>query len=189
MKADYTRTHEAAETSQKLKPANEELARLYEKTRELDELKSQFFASVSHELRTPLTLILGPVDALLRRAGLDEETQHGLLVLQRNAHLLHRHVDDLLDIARLEARRMLMPYAQMDSVQLVRLIGSYFDAVATDRHIHYEVKIPPALPAQVDGEKVECILINRFSNAFKFTPDNGATKAEDHVGPKLATGC
>ncbi|RJQ78099.1 MAG: response regulator [Desulfobacteraceae bacterium] len=141
--------------------------------RPLDLLKSQFFANVSHELRTPLSLILGPVDRLLRRAALDEEAQHDLLIVQRNARLLHRHVNDLLDIARLDAGRMVMQYARTDLAALARLAASHFETLAADRNIRYGVHAPDALPAEADVEKIERVLINLLSNAFKFTPQGG----------------
>lgn len=183
----YSRSREVAESSQKLKQANEELTRLYEKTRELDEFKTRFFSNVSHELRTPLTLILGPVDRLLREEGLDEAARHDLMVVQRNARLLQRHVNDLLDIAKFEAGRMLIQYARVDLAMLTRLIASHFETLAADRHIRLEVNGPATLPAEVDGEKVEHMLINLLSNAFKFTPDGGAVSVslEEHAGRAL----
>jgi PAS domain-containing protein len=76
MEADlYARSREVAESSQKIKAANEELARLYEKAREVEVLKNQLFANISHELRTPLTLILGPVKNLLTAENLTQ-VQH-----------------------------------------------------------------------------------------------------------------
>jgi PAS domain S-box-containing protein len=169
----YTRSREVAESSLKLKEANEELSRLNEKAKELDELKSRFFANVSHELRTPLALILAPVDRILSREDLEEEARNDLLVVQRNARLLKRHVNDLLDIAKLEAGRMRMHHARTDLATLTRLASSYFEPLAADRNIRFTVDTPAALPAQVDGEKVERMLINLLSNAFKFTPDGG----------------
>ncbi|MGE5621413.1 MAG: ATP-binding protein, partial [Candidatus Bathyarchaeota archaeon] len=177
MEADlYGRSRDVAESSRKLKQANEELARLYEKTRELDELKSQFFANVSHELRTPLTLILSPVARLLGSLGLQEDVRRDLLVVQRNARLLQRHVNDLLDIAKLEAGGMSLQYARTDLARLVRLAASHFETLAADRHLSLGVHAPAALPAEVDGEKVEHMLLNLLSNAFKFTPEGGSVQ-------------
>jgi signal transduction histidine kinase len=98
-------TRDVAEANTRLKQANEELARLYEKTREMDELKSRFFANVSHELRTPLTLILGPVARRLAADGVSREERDELAVVERNARLLLRQVTDLLDVAKLGACR------------------------------------------------------------------------------------
>ena len=170
----FARAREAADTSALLKTANDELARLYEKTRELDELKTHFFANVSHELRTPLTLILGPLERLLKGGDLEAETRHSLLLAQRNARLLLQHVNDLLDISRLEAGHMQVRYTRTDLAALTRLTASHFDTLAADRRIHYEVQAPEALAAQVDGEKVRRILLNLLSNAFKFTPGGGS---------------
>jgi len=83
------------ERKRQLELANTELELLYTKIKELDELKSQFFANVSHELRTPLTLILGPTQQLLAAGGLDDGQRHTLGVVERNAQTLLKHVNDL----------------------------------------------------------------------------------------------
>ncbi len=169
----FVRGREVADASAQLKTANEELARLYEKTRELDELKTRFFANVSHELRTPLALIMGPVEKLIKSRRLDYDGKRELLVAQRNARLLLRHVNDLLDIAKLEAGRMQVRYASVDLAVLTRLTASHFETLADDRHVRFDVDAPATMPAQVDDEKFERILINLLSNAFKFTPEDG----------------
>lgn len=172
----FARTREAADASAKLKNANEELARLYEKTRELDELKTRFFANVSHELRTPLALIVGPVDRLLKTGGAQGPSAQDLQVVLRNARLLQHHVNDLLDIAKLEAGRMRMQYAEVDLSGLTRLTTTHFESLAKDRRIRYELEAPAQLPAQVDEEKFQRMLINLIANAFKFVPDGGSIR-------------
>ena len=156
--------------------ANTQITQLYEKNRELDHLKSQFFANVSHELRTPLTLILGPVSQLLAEANLKIEEKHSLEVIERNARLLYRHVSDLLDVARLETKKMELHYTRTDCSQLARFVVSHFEVLAADKHIQYTVELPESLPAEVDAEKCQRILFNLLSNAFKFTPDGGAIR-------------
>lgn len=157
--------------------ANEKITQLYQKTLELDEFKSQFFANVSHELRTPLSLILAPLERRFRRpssADFSEAEHHETEIMLRNARLLYRHVTDLLDVAKLEAGRMTLAWAQLDLARLVRMMASHFELLATERHIDYTVTVPDALPIEADVEKLQRVLLNLLSNAFKFTPDNGA---------------
>src|SRR6476646_818918 len=86
---------------------NRELQALLERIRELDEIKTQFFANVSHELRTPLALIIGPAERLLTAAALAPEAQRETAqVIVRNARMLLKHVNDLLDISKLEAGKL-----------------------------------------------------------------------------------
>ena len=83
---------------------NQELQRLLDKVREFDRLRSDFFANVSHELRTPLALILGPAESILAAGNnLTDLQRHDLMVIQRNAATLLKHVNDLLDLAKLDA--------------------------------------------------------------------------------------
>jgi PAS domain S-box-containing protein len=176
----------ARHANEQLQGANEKITGLYAKTRELDELKTQFFANVSHELRTPLTLILGPVAKRLAAGGLGDEERRDLEVVERNARLLHRHVSDLLDVAKIEAGKMDMLYARIDLARLVRFLASHFEVLAEEKCIRYTVEAPGALTAEVDAGKCQRILINLLSNAFKFTPVGGAVTLSLHAEAELA---
>ena len=177
MEADlYARSREVAESSRRLKQANEELARLYEKTREMEVLKSRFFANVSHELRTPLSLILGPVRKRLAAGGLAGEERRDLEVVERNAVTLLKHVNDLLDLSKLEAGRMRAEYVAADFGRLSRLVASCFEPLAEERRIRFDLQLPASLPAQVDAEKIQRVLLNLLSNAFKVTPEGGSVR-------------
>ena len=152
---------------------NRELEALYSRLREADELKTRFFANVSHELRTPLSLIIGPMERLLATEGLPADRKQDLQIVERNARLLLRHVNALLDAAKLEAESMVPAYAEVDLAVLVRLGASNFDSLARDRGLTFQVDAPGQLAAQADAEKLERVLINLLSNAFKFTPEGG----------------
>ncbi|HEV3257379.1 MAG TPA: ATP-binding protein, partial [Gemmataceae bacterium] len=172
----YLRAQELAEANRRLRAANEEMATLYEQTKELDRLKTQFFANVSHELRTPLALILGPVHRRLAAGGLSGEEMRDLEVVERNAGLLLHHVNDLLDLSKLEAGRMALCYAEADLARVGRLVASHFEGLAEERRVAYSVDVPDRLPAQVDADKVQRVLVNLLSNAFKFAPTGGAVR-------------
>ena len=156
---------------------NAELQALLDRVRQLDRLKSDLFANVSHELRTPLALILGPTEDLLATSHhLSDAQRHQLQVVQRNAATLLKHVNDLLDLARLDARKVgqvdLQPQ-RLDLAALVRDTAEQFHAVAPQRSVRYTVSAPGPLPALIDADKFERILLNLLSNAFKFTPPGG----------------
>lgn len=158
---------------QQLVEAHAELEALYAKLKELDELKTQFFANVSHELRTPLALILGPTQKLRATAGLTASQQQELAVIERNAHTLLKHVNDLLDVSKLEAGHMDLQYADTDLVRLLRFVAGHFESLAAERQLRFTVEAPATLLAQVDAEKLQRVLLNLLSNAFKFTPSGG----------------
>ncbi len=182
----YLRAQQLDEANRQLRKANEELGRLFAKTKELDQLKMAFFANVSHELRTPLALILGPVRKRLAAGGLPEQEKADLIVVERNARLLLRHVNDLLDLSKLDAGRMNAEYAEVDLARLGRLVASHFESLACDRKVSFAVDLPGSLPAEADPVKVERVLLNLLSNAFKFTPSGGrirfaVRKSEDRA--------
>lgn len=169
----YLRAQEVQQANLKLEQANQELARLYEQTKELDEIKTRFFSNVSHELRTPLTLILGPAERLLANPQFDTESRRQLEVISRNARTLLHHVNDLLDITKMESGMMTPTYTQFDLARLVRLTASHFEVLAAERGVMLRVEAPPTLLAQLDAEKMQRVLLNLLSNAFKFAPNNG----------------
>jgi len=159
-----------------LEEAHGELSHLYERLKEFDEMKTQFFANVSHELRTPLTLIIGPTNQLLASPGLGDEDRHSLETIRRNAHTLLSHVNDLLDVAKMESGEMRPQYAEVDLAYLVRVTAGNFETLAKDRGIELEVDAPDEIPAQVDPSKLQRILVNLLSNALKFTPQQGVVR-------------
>lgn len=180
--SEARRAREAIETANaRLLEANNEITRLYEKTKELDELKTHFFANVSHEFRTPLSLILVPLEKHLRAATrVDADLRRDLEVAERSARTLLHYVDDLLDVARLDAGSLTVEYAQADAAQLVRFVSDYFAVLAREKRIEFAIDAPATLPIQIDPEKLQRMLLNVLSNAFKFTPNGGRVRVWVH---------
>ncbi|MBI3890506.1 MAG: PAS domain-containing protein, partial [Candidatus Wallbacteria bacterium] len=158
------------------KKAEEERRLIYERLRDLDRQKTVFFANVSHELRTPLTLILGPVDKLLAGGSLSAADRAALETVARNARILLEHVNALLDVAKLEAGRMQPERVDIDLAVLTRVLASHFESLASERGTSFTIQIPATLPARVDPEKMQRIVLNLLANAFKFTPVSGKVR-------------
>ncbi|HMQ31413.1 MAG TPA: ATP-binding protein [Chloroflexaceae bacterium] len=161
----------SAERKAQLEAANLELAQLNARLRELDQLKSELFANVSHELRTPLTLILGPTERLLETAA--GEQRAALETIDRSARLLQRHVDDLLDVARLDAGRFDLRLAPVDLGRLAHGAADLFAAAAHDKGLRLTVAAAPGLVAEADEDQLQRVFVNLLSNALKFTPAGG----------------
>ncbi|MBL0089867.1 MAG: PAS domain S-box protein [Ideonella sp.] len=162
---------------------SEELQSLLDKLRQADQLKSDFFANISHELRTPLALILGPAEAML--SGGDKLTvlqRRDLNVIHRNAATLLNHVNDLLDLAKLDAGKMGLNHARIDLARAVRKVAEQFHAIAPQRPVSYVIDTPDTLHAEVDPEKIERVVLNLLSNAFKFTPVGGRIRLALEAG-------
>jgi PAS domain S-box-containing protein len=154
-----------------------ELGVAYDKSKELERLKTQLFANVSHELRTPLALILGPAESLLA-SDLLPAGRRDVEVIVRNARTLAKHVNDLLEVAKLEAGRSPIEPADVDVAHLVRLVASHFEAIAAERGVAFTIAAPDVLVRRVDSDKVQRVLFNLVSNAFKFTPAGGRVRCE-----------
>ncbi|HZS49502.1 MAG TPA: response regulator [Bryobacterales bacterium] len=161
-----------------LRVVNQELEELYRKVSELDELKTRFFADVSHEMRTPLALMLGPTEKLLESSGLTDEQRRAVETVERHMRAVLKHVNDLLDISKLDAGKMEVNYVNVDLVQVMLLAAANFDELARERGISFSVEAPRSAPAQTDPEKLQRILLNLLSNAFKYVPDGGKVRCE-----------
>ena len=138
--------------------------------------KTLFLANVSHELRTPLTLILGPIRRILGSSAFREDLRVDLETAERNAQALLKHVNDLLEVARLDAGRMELDRSRMDLVEAVRRTASLFEVVARERGVELSVETPEALSLTADSGKIERVLLNLLSNAMKFVPDGGCVR-------------
>jgi signal transduction histidine kinase len=156
--------------------ASTELQSSLERIRELDRLKNQFFANISHELRTPLALISAPIEQMLARGGLVEAARTTLQAVLRNALRLHRLIDGLLDLARLEAGQLRLRVTNIDPAQLVEGVVAAFQPAADSMGLKLLLELPdkPAPgPLMGDSEKLEVVLTNLLGNAIKFTERGG----------------
>jgi signal transduction histidine kinase len=168
---------ESEASKARLVVAHRDLEAANRRLEELDELKSRLFANVSHELRTPLALVLGPTERLLESAELDVVVRRQLEIVQRNARTLAHHVEDLLDVSKLEAGKLRLRYVATDLGSLLREAASHFELVAEERQVAFSVETPERLLAEVDAERVRRVVLNLLSNAFKFTPVGGTVRA------------
>ncbi len=149
-----------------------------EKVEELDHMRSRFFANISHEFRTPLTLLLGPIEELTKNLPALSATNKGLLqTMKRNSQRLQHLVSQLLDISKLETGKVKIQVSEGNLTEFIRTIILSFLSLAESKNIRYEFDLPE-IPWQVyfDGDKLEKILTNLVSNAFKFTPSGNDIK-------------
>lgn len=148
------------------------------KMHELDLMKIRFFTNVSHEFRTPLSLILAPIEKLLKQSyGTDQYIQYQMI--HRNAKRLLNLVNQLLDFRKLEVEGMRLHLSQGNVVGFIEETVLSFSDLSEKKNIalsfHSRV---PSLYASFDTDKLEKILFNLLSNAFKFTPENGKIGVE-----------
>lgn len=181
----YQRAQEIQNSNKKLTLVNEgltrreeELKQVYQKLIEFDQLKTHFFANVSHELRTPLTLILGPTRSLLKQESISSLQRSLLETIERNSYTLLKHVNDILDISKLEAGRMKLRYSNIDLCKTISNVTAHFDSVAKERNIEFRTILPESCFVTIDESKVERIVLNLIANAFKFAPDSGKILCE-----------
>jgi signal transduction histidine kinase/DNA-binding response OmpR family regulator len=139
--------------------------------RELDRVKSDFFANISHEFRTPLTLIKGPIEQMEQQPDLAVE-KDTIKMIRRNTNKLLQLVNQLLDLSRIDKGSLRLNPTEGDVYKCLRVAASSFNSHAAHRNINYRVDIPTdVLWASLDREKLEVILYNLIGNAFKFSED------------------
>ena len=143
------------------------------KLRTLDEMKSRFFANISHEFRTPLTLVLGPLEELIRKKE-DDVEQPVFRMMHRNVKRLLSLINELLDVSKLEAGRMRLKASKRDLIPFLRRVVFSFTPMAERKQISLDFRPEHEhIEMFFDMEKLEKVIVNLLSNAFKFTPEHG----------------
>ena len=143
------------------------------KEEELHQNKLNFFTNIAHELQTPLTLVVGPAQKLSEAINLSEKNQKFLRMIQRNSSRLLVLTQQLLDFRKAEYDHLEVSLKKFDLINLVEQIVELFDEWAIEKNIEYFFKHPNQLIGWYDKDKIEKIIFNLLSNAFKYTPQNG----------------
>lgn len=136
----------------------------------ITQLKLNFFTNISHELRTPLTLIAGPLSLVLKNEHLSEKAKEALSIVKKNSDRMQRLIGQILDISKIQDRKMRLRIRQTDIVKFVGDVTHYFDGLAEERGI--ELTFSSSLVSfylWIDLDHIEKVIFNLLSNAFKYT--------------------
>lgn len=152
----------------------DELAQANMQLFELNNIKNEFMATMTHELRTPLNSILGFSDVLAGAENLNEKQQRYVRNIQTSGKDLLTLVNDILDLAKIEAGKMDLHIVEFSIGDLVERLSGMMKPLAERRNIELTCEVDPRLPLLVqDTGKIQQILYNLLSNAVKFTPEGG----------------
>jgi len=167
----YRQRAKKEELAQRLSFEQKEAERLAE----LDLLKTRFFANISHEFRTPLTLLVGPLADFQKKYP----TEAMIPVMQRNLVRLQALINQLLDLLKLEAGKMEPQIQYGDLPHFFQYLFASFESLAQSKKIMFQrSQSHEHQMAYFDEDKLEKIVTNLLSNAFKFTPENGRITIE-----------
>jgi signal transduction histidine kinase/ligand-binding sensor domain-containing protein/DNA-binding response OmpR family regulator len=145
---------------------------------ELDRLKLKFLTNLSHDFRTPISLIMGPVDQLIRERSMADQYEK-LNMIRRNARRLLNLVNQLLDFRKMEEHELRLQLSEGNIVSYVREVSESFRDMAERKHINFVFKSDiERMNVLFDHDKIERILFNLLSNAFKFTLEGGTISVE-----------
>ena len=156
-----------------------------ERAHTLDRLKTKFFTNVSHEFRTPLSLIMAPLNKMMEQAT-DEEQKKQVNLVQRNAKRLLNLVNQLLDFRKMEVQEVKLHPAIGDIVRFSKDISYSFMDIAEKKSIQFSFSSNiDSLEIYFDRDKIEKILFNLLSNAFKYTHDSGSVSIQLTYNPAV----
>jgi signal transduction histidine kinase/ligand-binding sensor domain-containing protein/DNA-binding response OmpR family regulator len=146
----------------------------HENEENLNQMKFQFFTNISHEFRTPLTLILSPLELIMNKKYHDSDTKEHLSMIRKNAQRLSLLINQIIDFRKIELNKIDITPVKTDIVKICADVCNYFDVHAKDQHILFEMhSVFSNYELKLDVEKLDKILFNLLSNAFKFTPEGG----------------
>lgn len=174
MAESLQRAHELRLLEEELRRKNYELEQQNRAIQEANRLKTEFVSMVSHELRTPLTSIQGYAELLLEGERIAGEQRESLTIVKKNADRLLGLINDLLDLSRMEARRIDLHRTSLDLASLIREVAGSLRPLIEAKRQRLRLDLGDALPAVwADGDRVTQILTNLISNAHKYTPVEG----------------
>lgn len=149
---------------------------------QLANVKLRFFTDISHELRTPLTLITSPVGEVLEHESLTPSARKLLTVVHNNTERMLRLVNQILDFRKIENKKMKLLLEKTDIVELLQKVMDNFRLIAEEKNINFRLQTDKeSIHCWIDQDKVEKIIFNLLSNAFKYTPANKSITVYAHT--------
>ncbi len=140
----------------------------------LSKTRQQFFVNIAHEFRTPLSLIIGPTEKLEKQKDLSITSKDYVRIIENNARRLLWLNNQLLDFRKLETKTMALTVSEFNIIEFAKNIYELFVDKAERKNIEYQFQSDfEQLNVFMDIRKIETILFNLLSNAFKFTSENG----------------
>jgi signal transduction histidine kinase/ligand-binding sensor domain-containing protein/DNA-binding response OmpR family regulator len=156
-----------------------------ERAHAIEQLKTKFFTNVSHEFRTPLSLVISPLDKIIKQTT-DEEQKNQLNLVQRNAKRLLNLVNQLLDFRKMEVQEIKLHPSIGDIIAFSEDISHSFTDIAEKKNIQFSFASNiDSLEIYFDKDKIEKILFNLLSNAFKYTHDGGVVSINLVYNPSV----
>ena len=136
----------------------------------ISNLKINFFTDISHELRTPLTLISGPVEHLLNDENVTGDTRTLLVIVQRNIDRMLRLINQLLDFRKVQDKKMQLKVQEVPFGSFIASVAANFNVTAEEKRIDFRlIDQTEGATVWLDTDKLDTIVYNLLSNAFKFT--------------------
>ncbi|HIW65966.1 MAG TPA: substrate-binding domain-containing protein [Candidatus Alistipes intestinipullorum] len=170
-----SRNDEINRQKDRLEEQRDQLVALSNRLEEATQAKLIFFTNISHDLRTPLTLIVDPVELLLSRDDLADDQRFYLEIIRRNARILLRMTNQILDFRKYENGKLELHPVWFDLAACCRVWSRSFEMSAAGRSVEFCFESDPSADFRIcaDEEKLERVYYNLLSNAFKFTPRGG----------------
>jgi len=163
-----------ADRTIQLNDANQELASVIDKLKGMQIARDRFFTGISHEFRTPLTLIIGPSDRILEESA-DNNIKKQAHTIRQNAIRILGLIQQLLELSKLESSAISVKAKKHDLVTVLRGLLFAFESLAKEKNINLSFScVEQSIITWFDKDKLEKIINNLLSNAFKFTHDTGS---------------
>lgn len=171
------KNEEIEKQNQLLKAQHEQLKKVDKELEEATQAKLTFFTNISHELKTPLTLIKGPLENLMEDNMSEHDIKKTYQIMHRNTLRLLQMINQLLDFRMIENKKMRIKTSENNLDDFLNEICDSFKTLADKKNIRLTYESTVKNPVVwFDYEKIEKVMFNILSNAFKFTPQNGLIK-------------
>ena len=173
------------ERTEKINDQKQQLQEQAEKLKEMDQVKSRFFANISHEFRTPLTLIMGPLEQILP-ACREEKQKKQLKMMLRNSRRLLALINQLLELSKFDSGKVKLQASRQNIIPFLKGMVGSFEIAAAENDLELTLQTEEEeIELYMDPEKLETVMVNLLGNAVKFTPAGGKITVTVKKNPGL----